>query len=339
MVMREHAPPNNTGLSGLELSGINLSNAKLANTDLSRTVLVNANLAKADLRAANLAGSTLTHADLRNANLSRATLTGAMLRWAKLSGAKLGAAILHMADLSGIEGSGVRLEQTDLSFCNLVQANLTNADLTGAHVYGVAAWNVNLKDAVQRNLSITRTNEPSITVDDLQIAQFLYLILNNRNVRTVIDTLTTKIVLLLGRFTPKRKRVLDALRQGLRQHDYVPILFDFDRPVSRDFTETVVTLAHMARFIIADLTDPASLPKELEAIVPRLAVPVQPLIEKAARPYAMFNDYWKYEWVLSVHRYSSVSALLSTLNAQVIQPAEAKARQLALRRAESLARI
>ena len=154
-----------------------------------------------------------------------------------------------MADLSGIEGSGVRLEQTDLSFCNLVQANLTNADLTGAHVYGVAAWNVNLKDAVQRNLSITRTNEPSITVDDLQIAQFLYLILNNRNVRTVIDTLTTKIVLLLGRFTPKRKRVLDALRQGLRQHDYVPILFDFDRPVSRDFTETVVTLAHMARAV------------------------------------------------------------------------------------------
>jgi hypothetical protein len=60
----------------------------------------------------------------------------------------------------------------------------------------------------------------------------------------------------------------------------------------------------MARFIIADLTDPSSIPKELEAIVPDLAVPVQPLIEGASRPYAMFKDYWKYEWVLPVYRYT-----------------------------------
>ena len=52
----------------------------------------------------------------------------------------------------------------------------------------------------------------------------------------------------------------------------------------------------MARFVIADLTDPSSIPKELEAIVPHLAVPVQPLLEGSSRPYAMFKDYWKYEW-------------------------------------------
>src|SRR4051812_16638758 len=53
-----------------------------------------------------------------------------------------------------------------------------------------------------------------------------------------------------------------------------------------------------ARFIVADLTDPSSVPKELEAIVPTFAVPVQPLIEGLDRPYAMFKDYWKYDWVL-----------------------------------------
>ena len=84
------------------------------------------------------------------------------------------------------------------------------------------------------------------------------------------------------------------MREELRRQNYLPILFDFEKPASRDLTETISTLAHMARFIIADLTEPSSLPKELEAIVPTLAVPVQPVIEGVTSPYAMFPDYWKY---------------------------------------------
>ena len=42
------------------------------------------------------------------------------------------------------------------------------------------------------------------------------------------------------------------------------------------------TLAHLARFIIADITDPRSIPQELQAIVPDLAVPVQPIIARSA---------------------------------------------------------
>ena len=35
----------------------------------------------------------------------------------------------------------------------------------------------------------------------------------------------------------------------------------------------------MARFIIADLTDPGSIPYELAKIVPDVHVPIQPLLE------------------------------------------------------------
>ena len=45
-------------------------------------------------------------------------------------------------------------------------------------------------------------------MDDLEIAQFIYLLLNNQKIRHVIDTITSKIVLILGRFTPERKAVL-----------------------------------------------------------------------------------------------------------------------------------
>jgi hypothetical protein len=102
-------------------------------------------------------------------------------------------------------------------------------------------------------------------------------------------------VLILGRFTADRKAVLDALREELRKRNYLPILFDFEVPTTRDITETVSLLARMARFIIVDLTNPSSIPKELEAIVPSLAVPIQPLLEASSRPYAMLKDYWKYD--------------------------------------------
>jgi hypothetical protein len=52
--------------------------------------------------------------------------------------------------------------------------------------------------------------------------------------RDVIDTITSKAVLILGRFTDERKAVLDALREELRKRDYLPILFDFAVPALRD---------------------------------------------------------------------------------------------------------
>jgi hypothetical protein len=186
---------------------------------------------------------------------------------------------------------------------------------------------VQLEGAEQLNFVITPEDEPVITVDNLEVAQFIYLLLNNAKIRDVIDTIGKKAVLILGRFTPERKAVLDAMRDKLRRRNYLPILFDFEKPASRDLTETISTLAHMARFIIADLTEPSSLPKELEAIVPTLAVPVQPVMEGVARPYAMFPDYWKYSWVLKVYRYESQEGLIAALEDKVIAPAEVKVRE------------
>ena len=83
--------------------------------------------------------------------------------------------------------------------------------------------------------------------------------MNYDKIRNVIDSITAKTVLILGRFTEERKCVLDSLRENLRCRGYVPILFDFDKPASKDVTGTVETLARMVRFIIADLTDPSSI--------------------------------------------------------------------------------
>jgi uncharacterized protein YjbI with pentapeptide repeats len=334
----------NADLVGVELCGANLSCA-----DFTQASLSNADMSQSDLSQAVLFGAILvevdfSHAILSKANLSGAELVGAKLCGAKLAGADLRQANLFMADLAETDLQGANLAGGDLTSSNLsgsnllganlqyaclVQTDLQKAVLTGCSVYGTSVWNVRLHEAVQLNLVITRDTEPAITVDNLEVAQFVYLLLNNEKIRDVIDTITSKVVLILGRFTPDRKAVLDAIRNELRKCNYSPVLFDFEKPSSRDFTETISTLAHMARFIIADLTSPRSIPQELQAIVPTLAVPVQPLLGNSEEEYGMFADLVrKYHWVLPVRRYQSPDELLTRFLDEVVTPAEAKGTEL-----------
>jgi len=314
---RSENPNVEPDLMGASLSGASISGADLSGVDLSGADLSKTNLRRANLREANLGGAFLGGAFLGGANLRRANLRGA-----NLGGADLSAANLREANLGG----------ASLTHATLVHTDLRGAELSGCHIYGVSAWDLRLKGAKQENLIITPAGAPEVTVDDLEVGQFVYLLLHNEKIRDVIDTIGKKGVLLLGRFTDERKAILDALREELRKHDYLPILLDFDVPATRDITETVSLLARMARFIIVDMTDPSSIPKELEAIVPHLAVPVQPLLEGASRPYAMFKDYWKYDWVLPPHRYEGLETLLTSIAENVIAPAEAKVNALQERR-------
>jgi hypothetical protein len=126
-------------------------------------------------------------------------------------------------------------------------------DFDLGYLYGVP------KD--QSNLVITPSYAATVTVDDLKVAQFVYLLLHNPNIRDIIDTIGRKGVLLLGRFG-ERLEVLNALRLKLREAGFVPMVFDFERAESRDFTETVMTLAGMSAFIVADITKPRSVQQE-----------------------------------------------------------------------------
>jgi hypothetical protein len=186
-----------------------------------------------------------------------------------------------------------------------------------------------MKGTIQSNLVITRSFQPVLQVDDLEVAQFIYLLLNNERIRQVIDTITSRVVLILGRFTPERIAVLDAIREGLREKGHCPVLFDFDKPESKDLTGTISTLADMARFIIAGLPDPSSVPHELTTVVPGTVVPVQTILLKGQREYAMFRDLkTRYHWVLKPYTYKSKELLITHLSEQVIAPAEAKAEEL-----------
>jgi uncharacterized protein YjbI with pentapeptide repeats len=321
-------------LSGAYLYKANLRHANLFKANLSQAHLSKANLSGAFLYEVNAWQASLREANLFEADLFEANLSGAYLFKANLSRANLKGANLTGADLRGANLSGA-----DLSYVSLVDALITTADLTGCRVYGVSAWGVEVNDKTsQRNLIIQREGEPEITVDNIEVAQFVYLLLNNAKIRDVIDTVGKKGVLLLGRFTEGRITVLERLRAELRERGYLPIVFNFDKPKTKDFTETVRLLAGLSHFVIADVTNPKSAPLELQASVPEIMVPFLPIIEEGEKPFAMLADLWikHRDWVFEPLHYSSLDALVRALDKEIIGPAEARFDELVVRKAETM---
>jgi uncharacterized protein YjbI with pentapeptide repeats len=314
-------------LSTADITGGDLSNAHLREAQLNGTILDDATLAGANLR-----GAFLTNASLQRINATGAKLIDANLNSARLIGADLTGADLKEASLRGADLSGATMHDCDLERATLVDTRMVGAQMVNCSVYGVNAWNVDLTGARQDNLILTPIDEPVITVDDLEVAQFIYLLLNNQKIRNVLDTVTAKAVLILGRFTPERKLILDALRKHLREHDLLPILFDFDRQSNRTLLETVSTLARMSRFVIADITDPKSIPQELAETVKTLpSVPVQPILQEGFEPWGMFESVAIYPWVLKLRRYRDLPDLITNLSTHVILPAEQMAMEMAAR--------
>ncbi len=116
----------------IDLSGVNLSGRDLSGFDLRQVNLSGANLRGADLSGAQLQKADLSAADLTGADLSEAKLQEADLSWAILRGAKL---------------AGADLTKISLYMANLTHAMLTDAILTGA----------NLIEAVLDHTDLNRT--------------------------------------------------------------------------------------------------------------------------------------------------------------------------------------
>ncbi|MDP8973959.1 MAG: pentapeptide repeat-containing protein [Actinomycetota bacterium] len=332
-------------LRGANLAGAALEHADLYNArlDPSRSRLTNlaearlhqADLTLANLTQADLSGAALTEANLGHANLHDADLRGADLDWADLTEANLfllqgQGADFHAADLIRADLGRADLTGANLTDARLVGTNLERANISGCRVYGTSVWKAKLQGATQTDLVVTPGDEPAVTVDELALAQLVYLLLDNERVSNFIDAVTSRAVLILGAFSPpERKEVLDAIKRELRTRGYAPILFDFEGPESRDLTTTVTTLARLSRFVLVDLTAPRSSPYEVGSFARDVQVPIRPLLQKADRGFGMVADVQRsYDWVLETHRYEDLEHLMVTFDEEVVAPAEAKAKDL-----------
>lgn len=297
--------------------------------DLIQANLINANLEGANLKNANLKLADLREANLRGANLQGALIPRATLEGANLTRANLRGASLNSTNLSGANFTDAILIGADLSRSTMIYTILQGADISGCRIFGISAWNINTTNLIQSNLTINPGNEPEITVDNIEVAQFLYLLLHNEKLRDVIATVANKAVLILGRFKSiERKEILDSLKMKLRELGFLPIVFDFERATDRDFTETIKVLAGLSLFVIADITNPKSTPLELQATVPDYMIPFAPIIQEDEEPFAMFQDLGKYPWMLDLQTYQGKGTLVKHLENGIIKPALGKRDEL-----------
>jgi len=92
-----------------------------------------------------MSGCTLIQADLSNSNCNRAILRGADLCCA------------------------------NLRFARFILADVSEANLSNCFVYGCSFWNLRGTPKEQLDVVITPRTESIITVDNVELAQFMYL--------------------------------------------------------------------------------------------------------------------------------------------------------------------
>lgn len=304
-----------------------LNSANLQDANLSFAVLVDVDLRKTNLLKWDEMEGKLCKTIFHGANLSSVNLSGENLQGLDFSYANLAGANLRETDFSGADLSYANLSQADLQRAKMIDTNLENAILEQCKVYGVSVWNVSLQNTKQVNLIVTPDNKPIITADNLEVAQAVYMLLEHKKIRDVISILGEKAVLLLGRFTEDRKKIIDAIANRLRDLRYLPIIFDFEPMPHRNYTETILILAGLSKFVIADITQPRSIQQEAQAIIPNFEMPFVMLVQKGEQPWSMAVDHKTKEWVMGPAFYSDKDELVENLQ-RIVTKAEKRNKKL-----------
>ncbi len=309
-----HANLNEANLKEANLSRANLNEANLSQANLSETNLKEANLREANLRGANLNGANFNCVNLNGANLSGANLSKANLKKASLNGANLNEANLTKVELNG----------ADLTCARFVGTNVEEANFEGCRIYGISTWNFQGCPNNQSNLIITRVGEPEIIIDDFEVAQIVYLLVNHPKILNIIVPVAKKTVLILGKFLKEQLEVLQTIRSQLRQLGYLPIYYDFSHPKPPNYLETVSTLVQLSKFVIVDLTDSEIFREEIAHIAGTVSVPIQPLWMKGVKNIYVNLDEIRanHHSVLNEFYYENPAHLMQYFEEMIILPAE-----------------
>jgi pentapeptide repeat protein len=331
-----------------DLAGVHLEGASFKGAYLTSAELSSIHAEKVNLSGAHCRGATLSQGDFRRAICLDGTyLAHANLREANFTGARMIEATLSQADLTRACFDGADLTEASLSDAILDETSFLGTKLQGTHVVGTFIRRVKTDDRTdQRGLfvdvHVAWERRPGEMIkfteaNDIRVAQFHNIVDEPGSVGKLLAATTKRVVLILGRFLPRRKRVLDRLAKALGERGKIAVIFDFPSPEDREVSDTVRFIAGMAEFIVVDLTRASSVPLELQATIPDLMIPVIPVIQSGHPVFSMFSDLQRrYFWIQPTVSYKDADQLVRYVDDAIIARAESAAEQIKKRRAVSV---
>jgi Pentapeptide repeats (8 copies) len=244
----------------------------------------------------NLRNTVFDAAHFEEGDFSRADFTGASFRSTRF----------NKTILTDANFDGATFVNCSLNRINLVGASFRVKEISETVVYGIAAWDLQTSDQMkQSKLVIERTydlysdiiqqGKVPLMVDDIELAQFVYYLSGHKKMRAALNILNDKGVLLLGRFKDGGLERLYSIRERLQSKGYMVMIFDFARPDNLSFTDTVVTMAGLSKFVVVDLSG-SSVPAELQSIVSQFKKPILAFGDA----YSLFPDVANHTDVLTI---------------------------------------
>ncbi|MDJ0680795.1 MAG: pentapeptide repeat-containing protein, partial [Xenococcaceae cyanobacterium MO_167.B52] len=166
--------------------------ASLVGANLEKANFRESNFEEADLRNTNLKSIVIQSSQFKRANLQKANLQEASIRFSNFTEVNLEEANLQEADLSQVDFqkaifkkanlTNTKLHNLDLREANFNKASLEKATITECSVYGVAFLGTNLSEVKLKNVYISPEKKEGLPIDDLSLAQMIYLHRHNPSV-------------------------------------------------------------------------------------------------------------------------------------------------------------
>ena len=233
---------SNRFLNEFDFSYCNLINTSFKNSELKKAAFKNSDISYAEFSESNLSDayfldtlslrtqfnySLFRNTKFQNFDAISADFTGSKLHNVSIDSSKIDFCIFEAAIFENTTISKTSLMvssfyKTDLSYSKFldcrfkgslfIKTNVEQSTFENCNIFGISCWKISGTPRLTKNLNISDYKEPPITLDNLENAQFLYLLLSNSRIPSVIDSLTTKIVLILGRFSDQQNSILDLIR-------------------------------------------------------------------------------------------------------------------------------
>jgi uncharacterized protein YjbI with pentapeptide repeats len=305
----------------INLTRTNLRRTIFYHADLARSMFIGADLTKtifieACLKQCFFSGTKMVQTSFNSASLQKANFMHSVFTDVDLSHTNLGGADFRMA----------RLEKVNWEYAILHGLNLSHAYLENCLLYGIQGSEFEISGLKAKNLIVTNHADPTVVLDSFTAAAAVFACLQTKDGTGERVASERRLVMVFGNFQNERRELLNSLRREIKSRNLIPVVFHFDKPVSRTFLDVVRQIAALTRYVIVDFTPPHRIVADFQAALPYFKLPVQAIA--ADLPVTRRTETLRqYPWILEPYFYP-VAAGEDMICANIIDPVERKAKEI-----------